>query len=222
MDHNDTHWRKASQVFEEHASLYDQWFDESSLLFRIELDALKTLESPLGRPMCEIGVGPGRFAEALGVGMGIDPALAPLKIAGRRGIQSCQAVGEHLPLQSGRLGTIFILFTLCFLEHPQKVFTECFRALEVKGHLVLGMVPASSPWGKLLQTKKAQNHPFYRYALFRETAVAVQWLEEAGFTIVEERSTLLQPPGSLKEFEQSRPGPNDLAGFVVMVGRKNS
>ena len=89
-------WRKASQVFHDRAAQYDQWFEDSNLLFRIELDALQQLRSPLGVPSLELGVGPGRFAESLGVDMGIDPAFAPLIKAARRGIVPCQAVGEHL------------------------------------------------------------------------------------------------------------------------------
>ena len=222
MNHNIPFWRKASQVFHDRAVQYDQWYEDSDLLFRIELDALQRLKSPLAPLMLELGVGPGRFAAALGVAMGIDPAFAPLKKASRRGVASCQAVGEYLPVRTERLGTIFLLFTLCFLEHPQAVLAECFRALKPQGFLVLGMVPASSPWGKLLQVKKEQKHPFYRYARFYETAMAMKWLEESGFEIVEKRFTLMQPPDSLEEHEPSQPGLNELAGFVVLVGKKES
>ncbi len=220
MDQNIPFWQKVARTFHEGADQYDQWFEESSLLFRIELDALQRLESPLEAPMLEIGVGPGRFAEALHIGLGIDPAFAPLEKAAKRGVAGCQAVGEFLPLQTGQLGTVFLLFTLCFLAHPGKAFAECHRVLKPKGHVVLGMVPASSTWGKLLHAKKEQGHPFYQFARFYDIPLAVKWLTECGFEIVEERSTLRQSPDSLKDFEFSLPGIHGSAGFVVLVARR--
>jgi len=222
MDQNIPFWQKASRPFHEQADQYDQWFEESSLLFRIELDALQKLECPLEAPMLEIGVGPGRFAEALHIGLGIDPAFAPLEKAAQRGVAACQAVGEFLPIQTGRLGTVFLLFTLCFLARPQEVFAECRRVLKPNGRVVLGIVPASSPWGKLLHAKKEEGHPFYQHARFYEVSLAMQWLAECGFEIVEERSTLRQPPDSLKDFEPSSPETHDSAGFVVLVAKKRA
>ena len=70
-------WRQAAGVFDERAAEYDGWF-EDSLLFSIECAALQELVTPLLGPKLEVGVGPGRFAEALGVEFGVDPALAPL------------------------------------------------------------------------------------------------------------------------------------------------
>lgn len=90
---NETFWRKAAQVFDERAAEYDAWFDES-LLFAIELAALQELATPLLGPKLEIGVGPGRFAEALGVEFGVDPALAPLALAKKRGVRVSQEM-EH-------------------------------------------------------------------------------------------------------------------------------
>ncbi len=62
----ETFWRQAARVFDERAAEYDAWF-EGSLLFAIEREALQELATPLLGPKLEIGVGPGRFAEALGV-----------------------------------------------------------------------------------------------------------------------------------------------------------
>lgn len=211
-------WREKAAVFEERAAEYDQWY-EGSPLFAIERGALTELTTALARPALEIGVGPGRFAEALGVGFGLDPAWSPLTLARSRGVRVCQGVGERLPYRSAAFGTIYLLFTLCFVAEPAAVLAECHRVLQPGGHLVLGLVPAESPWGKALAAKKAANHPFYRHARFYEVAAVKALLVGAGL-VVEQRSTLRQPPGAALQPEASRTGVTGEAGFVVLVGRK--
>ncbi|MEW6594340.1 MAG: class I SAM-dependent methyltransferase [Thermodesulfobacteriota bacterium] len=212
-------WRQRAAVFDERAAEYDQWFEESRL-FAIERGALLDLTTPLMPPGLEIGVGPGRFAAALGTRFGLDPAWAPLTLARSRGILVGQGVGEHLPCRSGAFGTVHLLFTLCFVAAPAAVLAECFRVLGPGGHLVLGLVPAGSPWGKALAAKKAADHPFYRHARFYEAIEAERLLAAAGFALVERRSTLLQSPGDDLRPEPSREGALEGAGFVVLVGRK--
>jgi len=212
-------WRERSVVFHDKAEDYDKWFDDS-LLFAIELAAIRELQTPLVAPKVEVGVGPGRFAQALQVTLGVDPALAPLKLARQRNINVIQAIGEQLPFAGGIAGSVFILFTLCFLAEPKKVLGECHRILRPGGHLVLGMVPASGAWGKALQAKKEKNHPFYRYASFYQARLVADWLEEEGFAVVESRSSLMQGPEQLSEMEHSRPGLAEKAGFYLLVGEK--
>ena len=212
-------WQKACQVFDERAQEYDSWYDES-LLFEIELAALKDVETELGEPRVELGVGPGRFAGELGVCLGIDPARAPLEIAGQRIGNVCQGVGEDLPLAKAHVSTIFILFTLCFTEQPSRVLAQASEALKPGGHLVLGLIPASGPWGQALSAKKENGHPFYKYATFYEIEEVGQWLNSAGLQVVEQRSSLYQGPDELEVFEESRPGWNNDAGFVVVVAKK--
>lgn len=221
-DNHEPFWRKASKVFHSRAAEYDQWFDDGNLLFQIELGALKQLQTDLGSPKLEIGVGPGRFAEALNVDYGVDPAHAPLVIAAGRNIASCRAVGEHLPVQQKKMGAVFLLFTLCFVENPTAVLQECYRVLKPDGHLIIGTVPSSSPWGRVLHVKKEQNHPFYQHARFYEVDIVRGWLDDYGFTVTEIRSTLMQSPDSLKAMEDSCEGLHGQAGFVVLVGGKKS
>ncbi len=220
MDKDDkAFWRKASQVFDQRAAEYDSWYDES-LLFSIELAALRDIETELVEPRLEVGVGPGRFAGELGVTLGIDPARAPLVIAGQRITGVCQGVGEDLPLSHNCIGTCFILFTLCFVDRPSRVLSQVSQALRPGGHLVLGMIPGSGPWGRFLQAKKESGHPFYQYATFYEVAEVEGWLDGAGLEVVEQRSSLYQEPEALTEFEPSQTGWHDNAGFVVLVARK--
>ena len=128
-----------------------------------------------------------------------------------------QGLGEDLPFADQRLGALFLLFTLCFLENPRRVFAECRRVLRPGGHLVVGMIVAQSPWGALLARKKAAGHPFYRHAVFREPEAVEGWLGEVGLRVVERRASLRQPPDALREVEASRAGECGNAGFAVLV-----
>jgi len=215
----DPFWRRCSAVYDQRAEEYDGWFEES-LLFDIERHALAGLATPLAPPKFEIGVGPGRFAAALGVHLGLDPARAPLHLAAQRGISVCQGIGEELPLATNRLGTLLLLFTLCFTEEPQLVLAECHRCLRPGGHLVLGIIPAASPWGAALAAKGEAGNPYYRHARFRDPQTVTHWLKEGGFVIRELRSTLRQSPQKLTDFETSQPGICPEAGFTVIVAAK--
>lgn len=219
MEREKRSWRQNSEVFHLRAEEYDRWFDEGEL-FNIERDALLRLTTPLTGPKVEVGVGPGRFAAALGVDLGIDPAKAPLGFAAGRGISPCRGIGEALPLADNSCGTLFLLFTLCFLENPTKTLQECCRVLQPGGHLVVGLVPAESPWGKKLTAKKKAGNPYYRQAEFQTPATVEQWLEGCGMTVTEQRSTLRQDPQTTPVPEDSCSGIDPQAGFVILVARK--
>lgn len=209
-------WRQAARVFDERAAEYDAWFEES-LLFAIERTALQELTTPLWGPKLEVGVGPGRFAEALGVAFGVDPAQAPLLLAEKRGVRVTRAVGEALPYAGQSMQTVLMLFTFCFLADPLQVLRECRRVLKPEGHLVLGLIAADSPWGRMLRKKKKDGHPFYLQARFYEPDQVEQCLQGSGFNVVEKRSSLMQKPGALREMEHSRAGLVSQAGFLVLV-----
>jgi ubiquinone/menaquinone biosynthesis C-methylase UbiE len=213
-------WQHSSQVFHERAEEYDSWFD-NSLLFAIEKAAIQTLNISFCQPALEVGVGPGRFAEALQIPLGIDPAMAPLLLAEKRGICTCQAIAEEMPFATSSLGAIFLLFTLCFLKSPTRFLQECARTLRHDAPLVIGFVPADSAWGRNLRQKKEHRHPFYQSARFSTIAQVQQLLTGHGFHICKSASTLYQTPGKLVECEQAKLGLDEQAGFVVIVARHN-
>jgi ubiquinone/menaquinone biosynthesis C-methylase UbiE len=214
-------WQHSSQVFDERAGEYDGWFD-NSLLFAIEKAAIQSLNISFSRPALEVGVGPGRFAEALQIPLGIDPAITPLYLAKKRGISACQASAEALPFAPSSLGAIYLLFTLCFLHSPDRFLEECIRVLRPEALLIIGLVPADSSWGLHLRRKKKQGHPFYQAARFSTIAQVQQLLTRHGFQIRQSTSTLYQKPENLVEWEGARPGMDEEAGFVVMVARHHS
>jgi ubiquinone/menaquinone biosynthesis C-methylase UbiE len=208
-----------ARVFDERAEEYDSWF-ENSLLFDIELAALEKVRPDMPAPSLELGIGPGRFARALGVDFGLDPALSPLHIAKRRDIMVVNGMGDAMPIASRTVGSIWLLFTLCFLEEPLQVLRECHRVLTSAGRLALGFVPAGSSWGQSLDQKAKSDHVYYRHARFYSLAEAKEMLEQSKFQIVTSWTTLQQGPDALSAFEAPRSGYDASAGFCVLVARK--
>ncbi|MFP7753959.1 class I SAM-dependent methyltransferase [Thermodesulfobacteriota bacterium B35] len=209
-------WRQVARIYQERAREYDAWY-EDSLLFDIELAPLLEIVAGLPRPRLEIGSGPGRFGARLGVELALDPAPAALQLARQRGMMPLAGIGEELPIRGQQIGTVFLLFTLCFLENPRQVFRECTRVLAPGGRLVIGLVPGLSAWGRLLTRKKEEGNPYYRYAEFRTIARWTEMLAECGFTVIDARSTLFQAPENLQHHEPPRSGTDEGAGFCVLV-----
>jgi len=89
----------SSSPFDSNAAAYDAWFDgEGKAIFAVELEALRRVSSGLPRPWLEVGVGSGRFAQALGIEAGIDPSRKLLKMARERGIIAFRAQAEEYSL----------------------------------------------------------------------------------------------------------------------------
>ncbi len=205
------------------ASKYDAWFDgEGKLIFATEVKAFQKVLPSLPRPWLEVGVGSGRFAQALGIERGIDPSVKLLEMAKKRGIVGFPARGEDLPFKEGSFGTVFLIVTLCFVNSPQNVLRENHRILRLGGNLVLGFVLRDSLWGQFYLAKKREGHDFYRHASFYSNDEVTKLLEQAGFTITEVVSTLFQKPGEVKRVEAPHQGFSANAGFTVMVAEKSA
>ena len=220
MTGNEIEKLQAVKVFHDHAEEYDHWFKDS-LVYEIELAALKSLQTEMENPKLEIGVGPGRFARDLNIAFGIDPAWALLTLAAKRKITCCQAFGEQLPVKDRIIGTIYLLFTLCFVNDPQKILRECSRTLKEDGCLIIGMMPPGSAWGRSLAAKKKTGYFFYKYARFYTIETLQKCLANANMSIMEYRSTLYQAPESIEQNEAPRDVLDEQSGFTLIVARKD-
>jgi len=215
--------RKSSSFspFDELALEYDAWFDgEGSLIFFNEVQAFRTLLPSLPKPWLEIGVGSGRFAQALGIETGIDPSGKLVEIAKSRGINAFRGRGEEQIFDEESFGTVFLIVTLCFLGSPLDVLKEARRILIPGGKIVLGLVLKKSPWGQLYQQKKEEGHRFYRYAKFYSCDEVVRLLFKTGFMGERMISTLMQKPGNVQYVEEPKEGYYPDAGFTIIVGVK--
>lgn len=69
---------------------YDAWYDtpKGRALLASEVACLKPLLQRFPRPYLEVGVGTGRFAQALGIGYGVDPSVRALDKAVQRGVKA--------------------------------------------------------------------------------------------------------------------------------------
>ena len=90
-------------------------------LFDMKIEAIRSCSLHFPRPGLEVGVGTGRFAQALDIDFGLDPALSPLQLAQHRSIMSLNGVGEQMPVRTHSIGTMYLFFTLCFLTDPAAV-----------------------------------------------------------------------------------------------------
>jgi SAM-dependent methyltransferase len=208
-------------VFNRYAREYDEWFDkQGELIFASEVAAFKNVLPSLPKPWLEIGVGSGRFAQALGIEKGVEPSFKMAEIAGERGINVSVSRGDNTRFADGTFGAVFLIVTLCFLNSPLSVLKEANHILMTEGKIVLGLVLKESPWGQFYLQKKAQGHRFYKYATFYSFSEVTELLEKADFNYADTISTLFQKPGDVKHIEDSRNGYHPEAGFTVMTAYK--
>jgi SAM-dependent methyltransferase len=214
---NKTGWSQ----FDDLALEYDAWFDrEGSLIFFIEVQAFRELLPNLPKPWLEVGVGSGRFAQALGIEIGLEPSSKLLQMARERGINAFLGRGEQELFDEESLGTVFLIVTLCFLDSPLEVLEEAKRILIPNGKLVLGLVLKESPWGQFYQQKKEEEHRFYKYATFYSCDEVVKLIDQAGFMTEKIISTLFQKPGEAHYTEEAKEGYSPDAGFTILVAGK--
>ncbi len=212
------------KVFDENPEAYDSWYDseEGMPLYESELLCLRPLLSGLVRPWLEVGAGTGRFAVELGTDYASDPAGAALGISVQRGVPGVIAWGQELPFESGSMGAVFIIYTLPFAGDRDGLVREAFRVIFPGGHLILGVVPLESEWGKYYSGKAAKNDSFFAGAFFSPLNDVLETSSNAGLSLEKSRSTLYSSPlESRFEVEQSTDGADPRAGFVALRLVKN-
>jgi ubiquinone/menaquinone biosynthesis C-methylase UbiE len=151
----------AVEAFEHAAPGYDAWYDTplGQAVFTEELAAIQPLLEGLSRPWLEVGVGSGRFASALDVEVGLDPAPSPLRLARARGVHTVRGYGEALPFVSGSFGAVLMVVTLCFVADPLAALREARRVLQPDGGLIVGFIPADGPWASTIAHLRSTATP---------------------------------------------------------------
>jgi len=190
--------------FEKHTRRYEQWFEEHADAYQSELGALRRLLDTTGYGI-EIGVGSARFADPLGMQVGVDPSGKMLGYARDRGIEVVKGVAEFLPFRDATFDTALIVTTICFVDDVPRTLAEANRILTAEGSLVIGYIDKNSPVGAVYQEKKEEN-PFYRDAVFVSTDELVEALEAAGFTEFEFVQTIYHLPDEIEGIEPFEAG----------------
>ncbi len=209
----------ADSLFDNLADRYDAWFDspDGAPIFAAEVACVRALLEGAPRPWLEVGVGTGRFAEALGIEEGLDPSRAVLEIAARRGVRTRFGHAEEMPYEARSFGGVVMVVTICFVENPQAALGECARVLADGGSLIVGLVPADSSWGKHYARQGEEGHVFYSEATVYTCEQVVDMARQVGFGLDAAMSCIFTPPESpLDSDKPMREGVSESAGFVAM------
>jgi len=178
----------STELFNQRADEYDAWFEENPLILEAEIEAVRQVTPPFSRAL-EVGVGTGRFAQALGVRLGLEPSRAMAAYARDRGIEVVEGYAEALPFNDGTFDAVFMITVDCYLEELAPALHECRRVLSEKGSLVMGHVDIDAPLGAVYE-KERDEDPFYRDAYFRGTRKVLDQLDLAGFEVTKIRQTV--------------------------------
>lgn len=192
--------------FENHAEDYDHWFETElgSRLFELELAALRMVVPSEDLDWLEVGIGTGRFAQALGVRLGVDPSSQMASIARTRGIDVYVGTAENLPFADSSLDGVLMILSLCFVKDPQQALNECRRVLRPGGTLVVAIIPKDSRWGIFHTRRGQQGHTFYSSAHFFSSDEVSELIGSTGLTVTGRKTTELPSPiDSLQCTEES-------------------
>ncbi|MEA2108120.1 MAG: class I SAM-dependent methyltransferase [Pseudomonadota bacterium] len=203
-----------TEPFEQHADLYDAWFDHHQDIYEVELKAIgRFIHDGQGQGL-EVGVGSGKFALPLGIKTGVDPAAVMLKKAAAAGIKVFRGVAELLPFADQSFDFVLMVTTICFVDDLVQSFREAFRVLKNSGFIVVAFVDKNSNLGRQYQQRK-ENSKFYREAEFFSPPEVLTALETAGFRKFEVVQTLLDSE-TTAEIENGY----GKGAFVVIKGMK--
>jgi len=212
----------SASIFEELAQRYDAWYEGAvgQVAFPMEVECLKTLLEGLAKPRLEVGVGSGRFAKALSVKVGLDPAHSMLRLARQREVSVVQGVGERLPFPDETFGAVLLVVTLCFVDDSLLVLRESARVVRPGGAVVLGLVLRESPWAEVYLEKGRRGHPFYAAAHFYRLREVEEMLDSVGFQVRRYCSSLCQAPSEVPWREPPLEGYVPEAGFTCLLAYK--
>jgi ubiquinone/menaquinone biosynthesis C-methylase UbiE len=203
--------------FQKYASRYEKWFEENRGVYQAELNAIRSLV-PAGQYGMEIGVGTGRFAEPLGVKVGVDPSSRMRKFARKRGIKVLSGVAEKLPFKDSLFEFVLMVTTICFVDDIDKAFKETFRVLLKGGYLIIGLIDRNSPVGQTY-LKLQNKNVFYKEATFYSVNDVLGILKQTGFKDFSFRQTIFRNLSEITDHETVKSGYGE-GSFIVIRSKK--
>ena len=208
-----------SLPFNDHVAEYEEWYKKYPFVFRSEVAAIKEL-LPRGENIrgLEVGLGTGRFAKALGIKEGIEPAENMRAVAEKKGIFVLNAVAEHLPYKSLQFDFVLMNSCIIYFENVPEAFNEAHRVLKRGGCLIAGFVDRSSRIGQYYRDRK-QESVFYKEANFYTVSQMEKDLKNAGFKKLQFVQTLFHDLDSINSIEKPLPG-HGRGSYVLIKATK--
>ena len=203
--------------FEKHVEQYEEWFAKNRWVYEAELRAARDMIPTAGRGV-EIGVGTGRFAEPLGIKIGVEPSKRMREIAQKRGIQVLDGVAEELPFDDSQFDFVLMVTTVCFVDDISKALMEAHRVLSHGGFLIIGFVDRSSMVGQTYLSHQSEN-VFYKDATFFSVGELVDIMDQTGFVDLTFNQTIFKTLSDTTKDEPVKTGYGE-GSFVVIRGRK--
>jgi len=205
------------EAFERHTIKYEEWFEKNIFAYKSELQAVRYLLPKKGTGV-EIGVGTGRFAEQLGIRVGVEPSKAMKKVAQKRGIEVIDGVAEALPFEDCQFDFALMVTTICFVDDIEASFKEVFRVIKPSGFFINGFVDRKSSLGSFYHKHRVKN-VFYKIATFYSVKEIIPYMEKAGFRNLAFTQTIFHALEEIKEVEAMKEGYGE-GSFVVVSGMK--
>ncbi len=204
-------------VFDRKAVDYDRWYDKYRPAYLSELKAIRAA-LPKGARGVEIGVGTGRFAAALGIRIGVEPAAGMAALARKLDIEVYEACAEKLPFADGAFDFALMATSLCFVKNTAAALREARRVIRPGGRLVLALLDKDSPAGKLYW-RRHKAGLFHKGARAYGAGTVIALLKKAGFVKIKTFQTLAAQPEEVAEPEPVQAG-HGAGIFVVISGTK--
>ncbi len=185
-----------TEAFERFSDAYDEWFVENAERYEAELEVIRSLLPPAGATGMEVGVGSGKFAAPLGIGIGVEPSQEMAAKAAGLGVEVYPGVAEDLPFPDQCFDFVLLVTTICFVDDVLESLEEAHRVLKPGGFIIVGFVDKESELGRSYQERKDSSR-FYRDATFYSSEEVLAFLHQAGFRRERVRQALLpgKPPG---------------------------
>ena len=190
-------------AFDTQVDRYEGWFEKNSLAYRSQVEAVRSV-LPAGKGV-EVGVGTGRFAEPLGIKLGVDPSGSMREVARDKGIDVVPGVAEDLPFPDESQDFVLMVTVICFFDDVTEAFKEARRILKPGGSLVVAFIDRDTPTGRIYEANK-HDSAFYQEATFYSAAQVKAMLENVGFASTKFIQTIFGDPRELTELDPVREG----------------
>ena len=205
-----------TKPFDTQVDRYEGWFEKNNLAYESQVEAVRSV-LPMGKGV-EIGVGTGRFAEPLGIKLGVDPSESMREVARKRGVDVVPGVAEDLPFPDESLDFILMVTVICFFDSVPEAFKEAHRVLKSGGSLVVAFIDRDTQIGNKYDANK-HDSAFYQEASFYSASEVKSLLEEADFTSTRFIQTIFKDPREMTELEPVQEGSGEGVFAVVKADK---